>query len=117
MHHSPDKSLAEKMSMTQSAQQIREALGRQGALARELKPLGPTGKYPGGKLTEHDEGELLIGLVMFKGKIVMDFGKPIQSLGFGLGAAEDLANSIKKLVSEERKQERRRNKKARRGNA
>ena len=43
--------------------------------------LGATGRYPDGKLNEHDEGELRIAVGEHKGNVFLDFGKPITWLG------------------------------------
>ena len=43
---------------------------------------GPTFKFPDGKLTPHDEGEIAIAVAELNGRLVMNFGKPIQSIGF-----------------------------------
>ena len=42
---------------------------------------GPTGKFPLGKLTDDDEGELRIGITTSKGNVVIDFGKNITWIG------------------------------------
>jgi len=50
--------------------------------------LGPTGRFPAGKLNEHDEGELNMGIKanVTEGIVEVHFGKPIG--WFGLGPAE-----------------------------
>jgi hypothetical protein len=40
--------------------------------------LGPTGKYPEGKLIAEDRGELRIGLFVHQSSIVLDFGSEIS---------------------------------------
>lgn len=57
-------------------------------------PLGPTGKFPEGKLTDNDEGEIKIGITTLKGKIVIDFGKPIHCIGLTKEQAVDIANTL-----------------------
>lgn len=56
--------------------------------------LGPTGKYPEGKIADNDEGELRMGITTLNGKIVMDFGKPIHTIGFTKEQAIDMANIL-----------------------
>lgn len=48
-------------------------------LARKLG-IGPTGKYPDGKISQKDEGELGIGVVDYKGCVLLVFGKKIAWL-------------------------------------
>lgn len=63
--------------------------------ANQLKsPLGPTGKYPEGKIADNDEGELKLGITTLKGKIIMDFGKPIHTIGFTKEQAINIANVL-----------------------
>jgi len=76
MHH--DSQLNEEI-----ATQFREA------------QLGPTGKFPAGHLTDTDEGEIVIGITSFKGKVVMNFGKPIVTLGFTAKQARQIANTLR----------------------
>ncbi len=45
------------------------------------KQLGPTGHFPHGKLTEHDEGELAFAVLVKDGKVVLDFNHPVHWLG------------------------------------
>lgn len=54
---------------------------------------GATGKFPDGKMDALDEGELQMRVGTVKGRIVLEFGKSIASIGFtkeealGLGQA------------------------------
>lgn len=57
--------------------------------------LGPTGRFPGGKLTPNDEGEIKVGIGKLKGKVVVNFGKPIASLGFSVEQARDVALALR----------------------
>ena len=45
--------------------------------------LGATGRFPAGKLGEHDEGELRFAVAADKarGVLVVDFGTRVRSLG------------------------------------
>jgi len=56
--------------------------------------LGPTGQFPQGKLTPHDEGELRIAIGTENGKVVMHFGKEIAWIGFDPEQARELARSL-----------------------
>jgi hypothetical protein len=57
-------------------------------------PLGATGQFPEGKLTEVDEGEVRIGITDLDGKVVVDFGKPTAWIGFNPDQADDVARAI-----------------------
>ena len=59
-----------------------------------LRPLGPTGKFPHGHLTDQDEGE--IGFVVFNkdNKVVIDFNHPVHWLGM----TKEQANELGRLL-------------------
>lgn len=57
--------------------------------------LGPTGEFPAGKIVPHDEGGLMFGITTSQGRVVLDFGKPIRSIGFTRNDALDLARILK----------------------
>jgi len=61
----------------------------------QREKVGPTGKFPDGKLTTHDEGELTLSIGLMHKTIVMDFGVPVAWIGF---TAEAVAIA-EKLVS------------------
>lgn len=63
----------------------------QQAHANLAQQLGATGNFPGGQLTSTDEGELALGVTAYKGKVVMQFGKPIAWLGMSPEQARALA--------------------------
>jgi hypothetical protein len=44
--------------------------------------LGATGRFPEGKLTKDDQGEIKIGITVKDDKIVIAFGKPVEWIGF-----------------------------------
>jgi len=56
--------------------------------------LGPTGQFPGGKLTTNDEGEIAFAVGILKGKVIVNFGTPIASLGMSPKEARQLAMSL-----------------------
>lgn len=58
--------------------------------------LGATGKFPDGKLVPHDEGEIAFRVGKVKGAVVIDFTKPIRSIGMTPQQACQLANSLLK---------------------
>lgn len=60
----------------------------------EVKDLGPTGQYPDGKIASNDEGGLAFAGSILHGRIILDFGKPVHSIGFTKEEAIDLANYL-----------------------
>lgn len=67
--------------------------------------LGPTGQFPEGKLIEHDEGELKIGIATYQGKVVINFGTPIAFIAFTAEQAEEIGNLLKNHAADLRKSE------------
>lgn len=57
----------------------------------QLSGLGPTGNFPQGKLNSNDEGELALGITHDKGKVIIDFGKPVAWIGFDPKQAKEIA--------------------------
>jgi hypothetical protein len=72
---------------------------RQQELAKQLG-LGPTGQFPDGKLSENDEGELLFAITIYKGTVVINFGKPIASMGLSPEQALVLARALRRRANE-----------------
>ncbi len=59
---------------------------------RELQgQLGGTDKFPQGKLTEDDEGEIKMAVAVQGKKVIVDFGKPTAWIGMDAQQAADLA--------------------------
>ena len=62
-----------------------------------LEPfLGPTGKFPDGKLTEKDEGEIAFAVLRKDGKVVIDFNSQVTWVGMSPEQALDLSRILKK---------------------
>lgn len=57
--------------------------------------LGATKKFPEGKLTEQDEGELMMAITAVNGKVVINFGTPTAWIGFTKNQAYELANTLR----------------------
>lgn len=68
--------------------------------AAKTEGLGPTGRFPEGKLTAQDEGETKIGVTSVDGKVVMNFGKPMTWIGFTPELARQLADSLLRHANE-----------------
>ena len=58
------------------------------------KSLGPTGRFPLGKVTESDEGETAMAVGHTKGKVFLNFGKPMKWIGFSPSQARILAGHL-----------------------
>lgn len=56
--------------------------------------LGATGKFPEGKIDEHDEGEIKIGITVKEETIIMNFGKNVNWVGFTKEQAKQIAASL-----------------------
>lgn len=56
--------------------------------------LGATGKYPNGKITDSDEGEMQFAITKKDETIIMEFGKPIHWMGFTPQQAIEVAKSL-----------------------
>lgn len=61
-------------------------------------PIGATGRFPQGKLTEDDEGEIRFGIGVDKNKVIFDFGSPVVWLGMPAEAAFEIAEQIKRAA-------------------
>ena len=72
-------------------------------LRKELDELsekmGATGRFPEGKLTELDEGEIRFQVGFKDGKVVMDFGQPTAWIGMHPEQAKDLARTLMKWAN------------------
>lgn len=58
--------------------------------------LGATGRFPDGKLNEHDEGEIAFAVAAdpIHKKILIDFGKPVAFLGMNPEQAIQLGQML-----------------------
>jgi hypothetical protein len=59
-------------------------------------PFGSTGRFPMGKLSQSDEGEIQFGIAAdpIKNKVVINFGQPTAWVGFTAEQAEEVAESL-----------------------
>lgn len=58
--------------------------------------IGATGRFSVGKLKPEDEGELRLAITAAKGRVVVEFGKPIRWIGMNGEQALELARSLEK---------------------
>lgn len=56
--------------------------------------MGATGQFPDGKLNEHDEGEIRLGVAHDKDNVVIQFGTPVVWLGMPPHEAREFARLI-----------------------
>ena len=61
---------------------------------QHAEPLGATGRFPEGKLSSHDEGEIRIALTRFNGAVIFNFGKSIASIGFTPTQAREIGELL-----------------------
>jgi hypothetical protein len=66
------------------------------------QPFGATGRFPMGKLTETDEGEIAFGVAADKasGKVIINFGKPTAWVGMDREQALALAESLRQKADD-----------------
>lgn len=62
----------------------------------ENTKFGATHRFPDGKLCDHDEGEIQYGVAADPKRqiVLIDFGKPVRSIGFTPEQASDLAEAL-----------------------
>ena len=77
----------------------REAFEKQEKIDRGFKKMlketvGATGQFPDGKLALHDEGEIAFAIGIREGKVVIEFGKEISSVGMTPHQAISLAEIL-----------------------
>lgn len=104
MHHSRDydQEMAEEMmknfgkitKKTESALQDTLLTGR----------FGPTGRFPEGKLTKHDEGEIRFAVFRKDRKVIINFNSPAHWLGMNPNQAIDLGNALIRHARKARRQ-------------
>lgn len=70
----------------------------------EMLDLGATGRFPEGRLTPEDEGELRMGVTTEREKIILAFGKPVAWIGFSVEQARKVANALYDRANEVAKQ-------------
>jgi len=62
--------------------------------------LGKTGKFPDGKISESDDGELRFATSVINGILIIDFGEPVAWIGLDKNQAEELILSLSEKVKE-----------------
>ena len=67
------------------------------------EPLGATKRFPEGKLTEMDEGEIKFAVGIDQGKIVIEFGQQVTWMGMNPDQAHDLGRLLIKKAQRARR--------------
>lgn len=62
--------------------------------------IGPTGKYPQGKILPDDFGELKLAVSSWRGEVRIDFGVPVSWFTLPPDTAREFANTILKYAGE-----------------
>lgn len=73
------------------------------ALADQIERLGATGKFPDGKLTPKDEGEIAFAVYEKDGNVILDFNKEVSWIGM----SPEQATSVGRLLIKRAKKVRR----------
>jgi len=60
--------------------------------------LGPSRQFPAGKLCREDNGELIMGMAIHGGTLIINFGTPVAWIGLDLAAAEEMAEMLDKYI-------------------
>lgn len=95
MSHHSDKPLDFRPEDYEAVNPITKSISQK--LLNNLK-LGATGKFPEGKITPEDEGEIKLLIQIHKGNIMMNFGKKIQWIGFNPDQALQIADLLIKFA-------------------
>ena len=83
-HHTQEPSEELRAHMLDELKELKEEFG----------DLGPTGRFPEGKIVPEDKGEIRFAVGVVKGKIVIDFGSSVHSVGMNRDQALGLAELL-----------------------
>lgn len=98
------------------ADRVAQAISTTAAMLRVGNSLGPTGRFPGGKLLETDKGEVNFEVVRFKNKVIVNFGTSLMYIGMSPREARRFASLlIQKANAITEPPKRRRGKRGKRG--
>src|ERR1700690_3828503 len=94
-HHGSDEPSPEMLGALRA---LKEKVGddrdtlRKELLSAESQPkLGATGQFPDGSIDKSDEGKIAFGVASHRGKVIINFGKPVAWLGLDARQATALA--------------------------
>lgn len=89
-HHGSDEPSPEMLRAMNELKAEKDDLVEKLVKAESPK-FGATGKYPMGELDKSDEGEIAFGVASHRGKVIINFGKPVAWLGMDARQAGALA--------------------------
>ena len=93
-HHGSDEMNPEMMRAFAAE---RDKIGKEESVLQKIaasqntEGFGATGNYPMGTLGKGDEGEISFGVASHRGKVIINFGKPVAWLGMDARQAASLA--------------------------
>jgi hypothetical protein len=99
-HHSDDKPFTglglSGESTEKDLRSAKEKLRQEFEAIHNSLGLGATGQYPNGKLAPHDEGEFRYAIAadVANQRVLIDFGKPMRSIGFTAEKGEEFMELI-----------------------
>lgn len=62
--------------------------------------IGPTGKFPAGKIHPTDAGEIAFSVSVKSGKIIVAFGAPVAWIGLSTDQADALADLLRQRATQ-----------------
>lgn len=95
-HHSSEHPFSPLRRDDEDASVKREQLRQQLLDTTNFK--GALGAFPEGKLSPNDEGAVRFGFGIIDGKVTVDFGTPVRSVGLTPQQACDFAGDLVKLA-------------------
>ena len=96
-HHSSDEPSDEMIAaMKRMNDDLKKEGIEQKVLAAESPKFGATGEYPEPPIDRTDEGQIIFGVTSHRGKIILNFGKPVAWMGMDAHQATELAAMLLK---------------------
>src|ERR1700726_459566 len=94
-HHSMDEPSQEMLIAMEKMKRDLEDDGiEQKVLAADSPKFGATGKFPDGSIYKTDEGEIQFSVSSHRGRVILNFGKPVAWLGLDAGQCAELAGIL-----------------------
>lgn len=109
-HHSSNDPLFEATQLKLMEQALNRTAGTdaqessEATIRRLSERFGATGEFPEGQYVPHDEGAIRFGVAADEGKVFVDFGTPVRSLGLLPEQADALAQSLMEKARQARAQ-------------
>lgn len=94
-HHGSDEPTEEMIKALRAARDLgrdeKNGFIEELVKAENAPKFGATGQHPMGSLDKSDEGEIAFGVASHRGKVIINFGKPVAWLGMDARQAAGLA--------------------------